>query len=156
MKKFGIGIIVLLSIIVFSGCVEQFWLADQASLTAVKYAGKDPNDFKPPITTIGNLEKLKIAVAETHIEKQIRLRAQLDTDDGLYSLTADEVGNKIQNAKQQYQTVIGTLEQPGVAWTALTALLTTGSTAAVLRKIWYTEAEHQAEIAKAKAENTTT
>jgi hypothetical protein len=155
MKKVLIGIGIVLCVFVFSGCLEQFWPAAQPSLTTVKYANEDPAKYGLPITTIGNIKKLETKIAETHLEKQLRLQSELDIDSGVHSLVKAETEIIRTEAQQQYQKVIGTLDSPGVLWTVLTALGGSGLTATVLRKIWYTEEEHQAEVAKAAETKTT-
>src|SRR3989339_2186353 len=112
MKKAFIVISVLLSVVVMSGCLEQFWPAEQVSPTTVKYAGKDPNDFKLPITTLGNVEKIKLAVEETYLERQIRLKSEMDIDGGKHSIAKNELDVNIQQAEEQYQTVIGSSDSP--------------------------------------------
>jgi hypothetical protein len=149
MKKVLIVIAVSLSVVVMSGCLEQFWPAEQVSPTTVKYAGKDPNGFKLPITTLGNVEKIKLAVEETYLERQIRLKSEMDIDGGKHSIAKNELDVNIQQAKEQYQTVIGSLDSPGVLWTALTALLSGGAMRWITTLTHYSEEEYQAGVKKA-------
>ncbi|HBG77227.1 MAG TPA: hypothetical protein DDW84_00045 [Phycisphaerales bacterium] len=152
MKKALIVISVLLSVVVMSGCLEQFWPAEQVSPTTVKYAGKDPNDFKLPITTLGNVEKIKLAVEETYLERQIRLKSEIDIDGGKHSIAKNELDVNIQQAKEQYETVIGSLDSPGVLWTVLTALLSGGAMRWITTLTHYSEEEYRAGVAKAAGE----
>ena len=149
MKKALIVITVLLGVVVISGCLEQFWPAGQVSPTTVKYAGKDPNDFKLPITTLGNVEKIKLAVEESYLEKQIRLKSEMDIDSGRHSIAKNELDINIQQAKEQYQTIIGSLDSPGALWTILTALLSGGAMRWITTLTHYSEQEYQAGVAKA-------
>ena len=149
MKKVLIVIAVMLSVVVMSGCLEQFWPAEQVSLTTVKYAGKDPNAFKLPITTLGNVEKIKLAVEETYLERQIRLKSEMDIDSGKYSIAKNELDVNIEQAKEQYQTIIGSLGSPGALWTLLTALFSGGAMRWITTLTHYSEDEYQNAIKKA-------
>ncbi|MFA6187139.1 MAG: hypothetical protein WC770_08015 [Phycisphaerae bacterium] len=153
MKKVLIVIVVLLSVVVISGCLEQFWPAEQVSPVTVKYAGKDPNDFKLPITTLGNVEKIQLAVEETYLEKQIRLKSEMDIDNGKHSIAKNELDVNIGQAKEQYQTIVGSLDSPGALWTLLTALLSGGAMRWITTLTHYSEEEYQAGVAKAALKN---
>ena len=145
------GILLVAIFIVASGCIEQFWPTPQVSPIVTSYAEKDPNNFKWPISTLGNMEKIRQEVAGVHLKKQINFRAEMEKDEGLYSLAIQEINPIIVKAREQYQSAVGTVASPG--WLSL--LILGGGGGLLGRKLTqlthYSEQEHQADVAKAVA-----
>lgn len=154
MKKALNIILMLLALalisVVGSGCLESFWLVGKPSPIAVDYGRADPNDFTAPVVTVGSVKRLRQEIAKVHIETQIDIGATLAKDTALYKLVKDEIDITIAAGKEQYKTWIGSVNEPGVLWSALMVVMGGGGMSAVLRRIWYTEAEVNVEREKAK------
>lgn len=151
-----VSMYVILACIIFvvgSGCLRGFWLVPRPSSTALSYGRADPNKFDLPLVFLADAENLRQRIRAGHLVTQIELRAGLDTDDGLYTLTNDEATVIIDEGKEQYGTWIGSVKEPGVLWSVLMMGAGSGGAAAILRRIWWTEQEHQAEVEKAKNNN---
>ena len=118
----GLFLFAALGIIV-SGCLEQFWPTPQVSPIIVKYANKDPNHFKLPLTTIGNLQNIKQETEKRYLDKETDLKAQLAVEQGTHELVKGELDIKIDTGLKQYGTIIGTIEKPGIVGTVLFSLL---------------------------------
>jgi hypothetical protein len=142
-------IIIAAVILLCTGCVfEQFWPTEQASPVIVGYNNKDPNDFNLPISTLGNLKKLQKETEKTHLDNQTYWKARLAVDEGTYGLAKSELEIKITTAEQQFQTYVGSPQSPGILWGLLYAGGGATGMMAALRKMWYTEAEHQQKVAE--------
>lgn len=159
MKKLGGALLVVLIVVavvaIATGCLSQFWPTGQASKVAVNYAGRDPNNFKWPISTVGNLEKLQQDIEKSYLDNHTMLQAKLSIDEGTYTLAKNEIGVKVQVAKEQYQSVVGTYSQPGWGLTILLGLLGVAGTKKYANATMYSEVEHQAAIAKANNNSST-
>ncbi len=150
-----IGCILLVGIIfvVGSGCLRGFWLVPRPSKAARVYGKADPNKLNAPLVFLSEVEELQRQIAIAHIITQIDLNALQKKDKGIHTVVSDEVKIIVDTGAAQYGTWIGSVKEPGVLWSVLMMGAGGGGAAAILRKIWWTETEHQAEVEKAKNSN---
>ena len=155
MKKI-ISILTLSIVILVTGCqlVTNLYPA-KTPYTALRYA--DPNRRPPLWESIDSLDTLRQNVIETHLGAQIDLKYEMEKDTSFYNLSLAQVNTNIQQATDDRQLTIGTLNNPG--WLLGLIFGTTGLGAYVVglktaRKEDWTEAEHQLDIKTKVAEAT--
>lgn len=139
--------------VVGSGCLRGFWLVGQPSPAAVLYGNEDPNKFDLPLVFLGDVQRLRQQIEIAHVVTQIDLEALTKKDRGIHTLVKNEVGLIVTEGQEQYGTWIGSVKEPGVLWSVLMMGAGGSGAAAILRKIWYTESEHQADVEKARNSN---
>ncbi len=153
LKVLGCVLLVGIIFVVGSGCLQGFWLVRQPSPAAVLYGNEDPNKYALPLVFLGDVQRLKQQIEIAHIVTQIDLEALTKKDRGIHTLVKNEVGLIATEGEEQYGTWIGSVKEPGVLWSVLMMGAGGGGAAAILRKIWYTETEHQADVEKARNNN---
>ncbi|MFA5158144.1 MAG: hypothetical protein WC451_03110 [Patescibacteria group bacterium] len=147
MKKIGVGIFIICLVLVFTaGCfMDQFWPSDQISPVAVKYIGKDPKDFKLPISTLGNLKNLKAEADKVHLDTQVELQAKLAVDSNTYSMAHAELKVKIEEAEKSAAQAVN------IGWMLASAIAGGGGMLTHLKKVMYSEEELNAKLLEQKA-----
>jgi len=81
------------------------------------------------------------------------LNALQKKDEGVHTVVSDEVKIIVDTGRKQYDEWIGSVSAPGVLWSAVMLGAGGGGMFAALRKMWWTEAEHQVEVEKARNSN---
>jgi hypothetical protein len=143
MKSLVVIILLAIACIFGPGIVEQLWPVANVSSTTRAYIGQDPNLSKFPFTTIGDLKKTKQAVEVQFFVSELELQSALKKNEGLHSIVAEEVAANLQAGEQQFQTVVGTKENPGWLGTILFGALSAVAVKYHSNATMYTEEEYQ-------------
>jgi hypothetical protein len=154
MKTLTITIIALV-VVFIAGCLAENWWPCNRDPFAVKYGGGDPNKISFINSNMANARIDGTNIEKTHLQCQLEYKMKLDLDNGQYNLTSAINKANIADAQKSFNTIIGTLEQPGWGLATVLGLLGITGTALYKNATMYSEQEHQTALNAAQANNVT-
>ncbi|MEN6385237.1 MAG: hypothetical protein ABFD79_08550 [Phycisphaerales bacterium] len=157
--KVILSLIFVCSVMLVAGCqfIYDFWPTEISPLAA-KYAGRDANSIAWYEKNLHTANELKNEVIGVYIDESLKLEYLANLNKEKYQQVLGILDVAIKQAQTDRQTIVGTLQEPGWLLAGLLTLLPVGSYVAGWRTLWpnhYTQAEVNAEIAKAKEYKTT-